>query len=40
MGDRKSKLQKLQISQNEFLRMTILTVFSPEKFEIYFLGPL
>ena len=28
MGARENKLQKLQISQNEILRMTILPVFS------------
>ena len=37
MGAQESKLQKLQISRNEILRMTILSVFSiPVKFEIHF----
>ena len=36
----KTKIQKLQMSQNEILLKTILPIiFSiPEKFEIYFLG--
>ena len=40
MGGQENKLQMLQISQNQILRMTILLecVFSiPVKFEIYFL---
>ena len=40
MGGHENKLQMLQISQNQILRMTILPefVFSiPVKFEIYFL---
>ena len=41
MGARENKLQKLQISLNEILRLPILPacVFSiAVKFEIYFLG--
>ena len=39
MGDRENKFQKIQISQNEILRMKFTRFFSiPVKFEIFFFG--